>query len=278
MIIWIDGTLVDVAKARVSPLDRGLTVGDGVFETLRVYGGTPFALRRHLDRLRLSATGLGLEHPDPARLRVAATAVLDANRLREARLRITVTGGEGPPGSSRGDARPVTIVVATPCTPLPPTTSVIVVPWTRNENGATVGLKTLSYAANVRALAQAERRSATEALFANTSGGLCEGTGSNVFCVFGDELVTPPPSAGCLQGVTRALVLELARSLGLQVAERAIPMARLAAADEIFLTSTTREVQGVERLDGRVLPGTPGPVTAQLADAYRALVARTLDP
>jgi branched-chain amino acid aminotransferase len=278
MIVWIDGTLLDVDKARVSPLDRGLTVGDGVFETLRVYDGTPFALRRHLDRLRLSATGLGLEHPDPQRLRVAAAAVVDANRLREARLRITVTGGEGAPGSSRGNARPVTIVVATPCGPPAPTTAVVTVPWTRNENGATVGLKTLSYAANVRALAQAERRGATEALFANTSGGLCEGTGSNVFGVFGDEIVTPPPSSGCLQGVTRALVLELARDLGLRIAERVVPMGRLGAADEVFLTSTTREVQGVDRIDGRALPDAPGPVTRRLAQAYRDLVARTLDP
>ena len=151
MIIWLDGELQPLHEARISPLDRGLTVGDGVFETLRVYNGVPFAWTRHDTRLRISAAGLRLAVIDSETLRTGADAVLQANDLLDARLRITVTGGEGPPGSSRAGAIPRTMIVAVPFTALAPTTNVVVAPWTRNENSATAGLKTLSYAANVRA-------------------------------------------------------------------------------------------------------------------------------
>jgi branched-chain amino acid aminotransferase len=115
-------------------------------------------------------------------------------------------------------------------------------------------------------------------VFANTQGDLCEATGSNVFIVRADRIVTPPPSAGCLLGVTRALLLELCEQESLTVEERAVPVGALADADEAFLTSTTREVQPIAHVDGRALPAAPGPVGARLADAFRALVRRTLDP
>ena len=205
MTAWLDGELVPLADAKISVLDHGLVVGDGVFETLRVYDGVPFAWTRHLARLRASAVGLGLALPDPAQLRAAADAVLAANELREARLRITVTGGPAPPGSGRGDAPPTAFILAFPFEPSPPAADVVIAPWTRNEHGATAGLKTISYAANVRALADARARGASEAIFANTQGNLCEATGSNVFCVVDGVLRTPPPTAGCLLGVTRGV-------------------------------------------------------------------------
>jgi len=282
MIVWVDGELLDEREARLSPLDRGLVVGDGVFETLRVYGGVPFAWRRHIERLAHSAAGLGLAVPDAAVLRAAADAVLAANSLPEARLRLTVTAGAGPPGSSRGGAVPSAFVFAAALDPAPPTTRAAVAPWTRNEHGATAGLKTISYAANVRALAYAEARGASEALFANTAGNLCEATGSNVFLVVGDELITPPASAGCLLGVTRGLLLELAPEAGVRAVERDVPMAALATASEVILTSTTREVQAVECIvaDGEpdLAFDAPGPVAQRLAPAFTALVARDLDP
>jgi branched-chain amino acid aminotransferase len=278
MIVWLNGDMLPIERARVSPLDRGLTVGDGVFETLRVYRGTPFAFTRHYERLATSARALGIEPPVYDALRKAADAVLDANELADARLRITVTAGEGPPGSSRAPSSPTTVVVVVPFHPAPPTAEAVVCPWTRNEHSATAGLKTLSYAANVRALAYAEARGASEALFANTSGNLCEATGSNVFAVFDGELVTPPPSAGCLLGVTRAIVLDVARGAGLRVDERDIPIDALARADEAFLSSSTREVQAITTIDGVALPGAPGPVSEQVAHLFRDLVARDLDP
>jgi branched-chain amino acid aminotransferase len=278
MTAWIDGRLAPLADAQVSVLDHGLVVGDGVFETLRVYGGVPFAWTRHLARLRASAVGLGLELPDLTELRAAADAVLLANALTEARLRITVTGGIAPPGSGRGDAEPTVFLLAFPIEPASASVDVVVVPWTRNENGALAGLKTISYAANVRALAYARERGAGEAIFANTQGNLCEATGSNVFLVRDNALITPPAGAGCLLGVTRALVLELAQESGIAVKEMDVGVDELARSDEAFLSSTTREVQPIAHVDGAPLPIVCGPVCERLGAAFRDLVARDLDP
>lgn len=279
MQVYLNGRLDDVTRLGVSPLDHGLLVGDGVFETLRVYGGVPFAWRRHDERLRRSAAGLGLTVPPGEDLRAAAEAVIEANGLTEARLRITVTGGPAPLGSERGDAPPTVVVAASPLGPPPPPAAVVTVPWSRNEGGATAGLKTISYAENVRALAWAQARGAQEAIFANTRGDLCEATGSNVFVVHADVLRTPPASSGCLEGVTRALLLELAGRLGLAVdADTPLPLDALARADEAFLSSSTREVQAVALVDGTPLPRAPGPVTERLAGAFAELVRADPDP
>jgi branched-chain amino acid aminotransferase len=281
VIVWIDGGLVPLENARVSPLDHGITVGDGVFETMRVYDGVPFAWRRHLDRLDASASGLGLASPDRAQLRAATDEVLAANGLGhgDARIRITVTGGPTAPGSSRhGASRTTVFVTATPFEPAAATADVVIAPWTRNEHGALAGLKTISYGANVRALAFAEAHGAIEAVFANTKMNLCEATGSNVFVVHDGVLCTPPASAGCLLGVTRGLVLELCAEIGVTAEETDVPIAALSTADEAFLSSTTREVQPIAHVDGAALPAAPGPISARLATAFRDLVARTLDP
>ena len=278
VIVWVNGALVEETDACISPFDHGLLTGDGVFETLRVYGGSPFAWRRHLDRLAHSASGMGLVPPPEVMLRRAAVAVLQANGLAEARLRITVTGGRAPLGSARGATSPTVIVAAGVLNPWPETVPVITVPWPRNERGALAGLKTISYGENVRALALAAAAGAGEAIFANTKGELCEGTGTNVFVVTGGTLRTPPASAGCLLGVTRSLVLELAGELGLDAGEAALALSAVAAADEAFLTSSTREVQAIATVDGLPLPGAPGPVTAKLAAAFSALVAKDPDP
>jgi branched-chain amino acid aminotransferase len=278
MTAWIDGALVPLAEAKVSVLDHGLTVGDGAFETLRVYGGVPFAWTRHVARLRASAAGLGLELPDVTELRGAADAVLRANHLREARLRVTLTGGLAPPGSGRGDGPLTVFILAFPIEPAAPDAAVVIAPWTRNEHSAVAGLKTISYAANVRALAYARERGAVEAIFANTAGNLCEATGSNVFVVQSGVLITPPPSAGCLLGVTRALLLELAAQAGIPVEERDVTIDALARSDEAFLSSTTREVQPIASVDGVRMREVCGPVSRRLADAFADLVARDLDP
>jgi branched-chain amino acid aminotransferase len=278
MIVWVSGALVEESDARISPFDHGLLTGDGVFETLRVYGGVPFAWRRHLERLGRSASGLGLAVPPGDELRRAATAVIEANDLSDARLRVTVTGGPAPLGSDRGDAAPTVVVAASTLADRPEAVAVATVPWPRNERGALTGLKTISYGENVRALAVAAAAGAGEAIFANTKGELCEGTGTNVFVVAGGVLRTPPEASGCLLGVTRALVLELAPGLGLKAAETDLPLSALADADEAFITSSTREVQAISAVDGRALPAAPGPLTTRLAEAFTALVAENLDP
>ena len=278
MIVSVNGQLGDDDTLRISPLDHGLLVGDGVFETMRVYAGVPFAFTRHLARLERSAAGLGLPMPSTAGLRDLADSVIQANRLAEARLRITVTGGPAPLGSERGEAEPTVVIAASALTPWPQTADVVTVPWTRNERAATAGLKTISYADNVRALAYAHEHHASEAIFGNTRDELCEATGSNVFFVRDARLVTPPDDSGCLLGVTRALVLELARDLGLDPVEGAVALGALANGDEAFLTSTTREVQAIAHVDGVALPTAPGPMTSRLAAAFTDLVARNVDP
>ncbi|MFD0269500.1 aminotransferase class IV [Streptomyces sp. NPDC127106] len=274
MMIWLDGALRDAESARVSVFDHGLTVGDGVFETLKAEGGRVFALTRHVARLTRSARGLGLPDPDPDEVRRACEAVLEANPMPLGRLRITYTGGLSPLGSDRGDSGPTLVVAAGETTRRPDTTSVITVPWVRNERSAVAGLKSTSYAENVVALAAAHQSAASEALFANTLGRLCEGTGSNVFVVLDGELHTPPLSSGCLAGITRALVVEWAGAK-----ETDLPFDVLERAEEVFLTSTLRDVQAVRRVDGRSLATTaPGPVTAEAMRTFDARAADDLDP
>ncbi|WP_406728424.1 aminodeoxychorismate lyase [Streptomyces sp. GD-15H] len=273
MKIWLDGGLQDIESARVSVFDHGLTVGDGIFETVKAVNGRPFALTRHLDRLARSARGLGLPEPDVDEVRHACAAVLEANPMPLGRLRVTYTGGHGPLGSDRGDHGPTLVVALGATTRRPDSTAVITVPWTRNERGALTGLKTTSYAENVVALARAREQGASEALFGNTVGRLCEGTGSNVFVVLDGEIHTPPVASGCLAGITRALAVEWTGA-----AETDLPMDVLQRADEIFLTSTLRDVQAAHRVDGRELPGAPGPVTAKAMQIFDEHAAADLDP
>ena len=277
-VLWLDGQLVSAGEAGVSPFDHGLLVGDGVFETLRVYNGVPFAWTRHHQRLVRSAAGLGLSTPGSEELRSAVNAVLAANGLTAGRVRLTVTGGPSPLGSERGHGPPTVIVVASPAVPWPPTVDVVIVPWSRNENGAVAGLKTTSYAENVRALAYARESDAGEAVFLNTRGELCEATGSNLFVIRDGAVRTPPPDAGCLLGVTRALVLELCADNGVPADEAVLGPQALHDSDEAFLTSSTREVQPIGHVDGRALPASPGPTSEKLAALLTELIARDPDP
>jgi branched-chain amino acid aminotransferase len=271
--VWLDGRLVAAAEATVSIFDHGLTVGDGVFETLKALDGRPFATRRHLERLRRSAAGLDLRLPfDDGELRTAMAEVLAAHPLPSARVRVTVTGGLAPLGSERGEDAATVIVAAGPLKVADPSAAVCVVPWSRNERGAMAGIKTTSYAENVKALAHARARGCTEAIFPTTTDQLCEGTGSNVFVGIGGRLLTPPLSSGCLAGVTRGLVLEVTGAV-----EDDVSMAAFLGADEVFLTSTGRDVQPVHQVDDRSLAA-PGPLTAAAAAAFQALVAATDDP
>ncbi len=264
MRAWINGeVLSDPTAPAIAVTDHGLTVGDGVFEAIKVVDGLPFALTRHLERLARSARGLGLPEVDDALVRRGVEAVLEGEPLALGRIRITYTGGPAPLGSGRGDAPPTLIVVADTMKAWPETTAVATVPYPRNERGALAGLKTTSYAENVVALADAGRRGASEAIFANLAGHLCEGTGSNVFYVVDGELRTPTLASGCLAGVTRALILDWCG--GTEIDE---PIGVVDSASEVFLVSTTRDVQGVTRWNDRELPA-PGPMTREIREVWR---------
>lgn len=275
---WVNGRLVPDAEATTSARDHGFVVGDGVFEAVKVDRGRLFALTRHLERMGRSAAGIGLRGFDPEVVRRAAHEVLEANAavLTGAYdlLRITFTAGPGLLGSGRVDSPPTLVLGVTPGHDPDPETAVVTVPYRRNDVGALTGLKTTSYGENVLALAQAHAAGASEAVFANTRGMLCEGTGTNVFVVRDGELLTPPLSSGCLAGVTRALVLEWYGGR-----EADLPYDALTTADEVFLTSSGRDVQPVVAVDGApVADGAPGPVTRAAAEAFAAGQRRHRDP
>jgi branched-chain amino acid aminotransferase len=273
--MWANGRLVPAGAPTVSADDHGLTVGDGVFETAKVVAGRPFALSRHLRRLRHSAAGLALP-VDMDAVRAGVDAVLSAARPHPplARLRVTVTGGPGPLSSERGDGPPTVLVGLHAYQPRSHRITVVTVPWPRNERAATAGLKTISYADNVLALRYAHDHGAHDALLPNIAGNLCEGTGSNVFVGFGDRLLTPPLTAGCLAGITRELLLEWSPD----IEERDVPMDELPDATEVFLTSSTRDVLPVQQLDGRPFDPVPGPLTRRAMRVFAARSAESDDP
>jgi branched-chain amino acid aminotransferase len=272
--MWANGGLVDPSQPMVSALDHGLVVGDGVFEATKIIDGQAFALTRHLRRLARSAAGLALPTPDVELIRSAVDEVLTANALALGKLRITWTDGVGPLGSGRsGNSRPTLVVASEPATRSPAESTIHTVPWTRNEHGALAGLKTTSYADNVLALARAHDHGASEAIFANTAGYLCEGTGSNIVVAIGGRLVTPPLSSGCLAGITRALLLEWT-----DIEEADVTLDEARNASEVFVTSSMRDVQPVAHWDGIELPGARGRHAAELTGIWATRAAERIDP
>ena len=275
--VWVNGDLVDPDGPSVSALDHAVTVGDGVFETAKIVDGRPFALTRHHRRLERSAAGLGLPPLDLAVVDKGVAAVLDGPTIDFGRLRYSVTGGPGPLGSDRGDTSLTYIVLAAPQARPPQSGKLTVVPWTRNERSAVAGLKTTSYAENVVALARAKQEGAVEAVFANTRGELCECTGSNVFVVVDGVVLTPPDDSGLLPGITRGLTVEWGRAAGVEIREEALPLDILQTADEVFITSTTKDVLPIHAVDERLLP-VEHPVTDELQRVFRSSSERDSDP
>jgi branched-chain amino acid aminotransferase len=271
--IWLNGRLYDDPRqASIAGTDHGLLVGDGVFETLKVTERGAFAVRRHLNRLGRSAAALGLPVPDHGRIREAIEAVLAGRDFPRGKLRITYTGGRGPLGSEAAYGPPTLIVAVAPADAAAALTSIVTGPWMRNEHGALTGVKSTSYAENVRGLGYAAQHQASEAIFLNTAGHVCEGTGTNIFLVFGETVVTPPLSAGPLAGITRELIMEWT-----PVAERDLTLQEAKQADEVFLTSSMRDIQGVERWDDQIFSQVR-PVTQALSKTFAARSKADLDP
>ena len=269
---WVNGNLVDPLEASVSAVDHAIVVGDGVFETLKVTNGIPFAVSRHIKRLSFSAQGLGIPLPKENLVRRAIDEVLGKDPDAE-RLRVTWSSGPGPLSSSRGNSEGTLSVASSPGTSWPASEKVQLSEWTRNENGALTGLKTTSYAENVKALYSASKDGCSEAVFLNTSGWLCEGTGTNIFLVVNENLITPDLSSGCLAGITRELVLEIEK-----VEERSVSLQEVSMASEAFLTSSTRDISPIFSLGEIVFPNAPGRVTVEVAEKFAELVASNPDP
>jgi branched-chain amino acid aminotransferase len=278
-MVWIGdshiGSVVPEAEALISTSDHGVTVGDGVFETLKVTRLGAFALTRHLHRLQRSCDHMGITMPKADLLANAVHEVLAVNAPvigDLARLRITITSGLGPLGSERS-TDDVTVIIATSAQKRwPEHTTLLTVPWTRNERSAITSVKSTSYAENVVALRYVHERDAGEGIFVNTVGSVCEGTGSNVFWVRDGRVFTPALSTGCLAGITRELVLEW-----FDVDEVAAPLSEAIAADEVFITSSTRDVQPVVAWDTAKWEGV-GPVASSIQREFGRRAAETIDP
>ena len=279
--IDVNGRLGDAQSATVPVLDRGFLFGEGVYETLRTYDRRPFLLDRHLARLRASAAGIALEPPlddraFAARIRGAMQAV-DAPGERS--IRLLLTRGAGELGYGLADCPPPTVVVIV--RPHPETPSEVAAQGigivqssvVRNHPQAlSPRIKSNNLLNNALAMQEALRAGAAEALMRNSRGELAECAQSNFFLVRGGAALTPPVDAGILEGVTRNFVFEVGAAAGIPVREETLLPADLDTADEAFVTSTTREVLAVTRVDGRpVAAGRPGPVTQALADTFRHL-------
>jgi branched-chain amino acid aminotransferase len=277
--VWVNGERQPAEGALISAADRGLTLADGLFETMRALNGTVFRLGHHLARL---VSGLEtLEIPVPRALRASVMDAVTASGTGHARVRLTVTRGPGPAGlAPPADPRPTVIIAVTSLPPFSESAPIVgltahVVSGRRNERAMTAGLKTIAYTDSVAALLEARRHGADEGLFLDTDGHCSEATASNLFACMRDALVTPPLSCGALPGITRAVVLELAGALGIPAEERAFGPQDLGHSDEAFLTSSTRGLVPLVSLDGRPIgSGRPGSMTLRLRDAYAALIAR----
>ena len=281
-VVWVNGRPADTHAPHLSALDRGFTLADGLFETMRAYDGTIFRADRHLVRLRAGAAAFGLPVPDA--LETMLDGALDAARrggLRDAVVRLTVSRGVGVPGVAPAPtAEPTAVVAVHPVPRFDPAIyargiSAHVATGRRNERAQTAGLKTLAYTDAVAALAEARQAGADDALFLDTEEHVSEATSSNVFLMRRGTLVTPPLSCGVLPGVTRAAVLDIVAGSLLPHEESAATLDELHDASEAFLTSSVREIVPLVRLAGRPLgDGTPGPVTQRIMTAYGELVFR----
>jgi len=278
----VNGEITPAEQARVSVLDNGFTFGDGVYETLRTYGGRPFHLDRHLERLRRSARRLAIALPaEGAPIAADLDRLLKAAANPESYIRIIVTRGVGDISYAFERVQgPTVVIVVKPLAPLPARhhaegVPVILSALRRNSPRALdPAIKSCNLLNNVLATQEAQARGAFEPILLNETGEVAESAGANVFLVKEGALVTPPLDAGILAGVTRQIVIELARARSLAVREEPVAVKDLLGADEVFLTSTLKEVLPVATIDGRAVgSGRPGPVTLQMLSWYREYAA-----
>ena len=283
MKVWLNGKLVDERKAALPVSDHGTLYGDGVFEGIRVYNGKIFRCQAHIDRLFDSAKYIRLAIPyTKQELIDAMRETLEANGRDDGYIRLAVTRGPGTLGLSPFKCpKPNVFIIAASIELYPEEMyrdgMAVIIAKTVRTAAAMVSpaAKTLNYLNNILAKIEAIDAGVAEAIMLNVEGNIAECTGDNIFIVADGKLITPPQSAGVLVGITRAVVMDLAGKLGMEVVEKDITPAELYAADECFLTGTAAEVIPVTKVDGRQIgPGRPGEVTARLTNAFREFIQR----
>src|SRR5213083_1705981 len=279
MKIFVDGKYFDERHAKVSVFDHGLLYGDGVFEGIRAYSGRVFKLKEHIDRLFYSAKSLLLaipmSHPE---LMTAVVETCRRNKIRDGYIRLVVTRGQGTLGLNPNRCKKPSVIIIADKIQLYPAElyqrgmEIVTVPTVRNLHSAlNPAIKSLNYLNNILAKIEANNAGCEEAIMLNAEGFVSECTGDNIVIVKAGQMLTPPLSAGALYGITRGVVLELAREEGLAVAEPNLTRYDLFNADECFLTGTGAELIPIVKIDGRVIAaGKPGPITRRLVDKYHA--------
>ena len=287
MKIYFNGKLVPKEEAAVSVFDHGLLYGDGVFEGIRFYGGHVFRLEEHIERLYKSARAIALDvQMNPDEMARAVLQTIAANGLTDGYVRLVVTRGEGSLGlSPRSCPKPTIFIIASTITLYPEEMyknglKLVTCATRRIAHGALSPMvKSLNYLNNIMAKIEAEQAGAGEGLMLNEQGYVAECTGDNVFVVRDGRITTPPIAAGALAGVTRAVVFEVARDLGVEIREENITRYDIYTADECFLTGTAAEIIPAVELDSRpVHDGKPGPVTRRLTELFRELTRTTGTP
>jgi branched-chain amino acid aminotransferase len=287
MKIYVDGKYCDEGNAKVSVFDHGLLYGDGIFEGIRAYNGRVFKLKEHIDRLFYSAKAILLNIPmSHGDVMGAVIETCRRNKLRDGYIRLLVTRGIGSLGLNPYTCkRPSVIVIADKIQLYPPEyyergLDIITVPTTRNLHSAlNPAIKSLNYLNNILAKIEAINGGCEEAVMLNAEGYVSECTGDNVFVVKGGQMFTPPLSAGALYGITRSVVMEMAREASINVSEPNLTRYDLFNADECFLTGTGAELIPVVKIDGRVIgTGKPGSVTKRLVKSYKALTQISGEP
>jgi branched-chain amino acid aminotransferase len=287
MKIYIDGAYHDELNAKVSVFDHGLLYGDGIFEGIRAYNGRVFKLREHIVRLWASAKAILLNIPiSQEEMTEAVLETCRQNGLRDAYIRLLVTRGVGSLGLSPNSCKRPSIVIIAGKIQLYPVEyyekglTIITVPTTRNLHSAlNPAVKSLNYLNNILAKIEAHNGGCEEAIMLNSQGYVAECTGDNLFLIKGNELLTPPLSAGALYGITRGVAIELAQKRGLAVSEPNLTRYDVYNADECFLTGTGAEVIPVVKIDGREIgSGKPGAMTRALIEDYHNLTKASGEP
>ena len=279
--IWINGKFVTPDKAKVSVFDRGFMYGDGAFETMRGYAGRVFKLDRHLDRLFRSLDVIKIKHKYSKKyLHDAIYKTLRSNRLSSAYIKLAVTRGEGRFGISHKDKfRPNVVITAKDFESYPGWMFDIGlnanITGVQNEGSITSRIKSLNYLPYILARLDAKRKGFDEAILTNMKGCITEGATSNIFIVKNNGLITPSLESGVLPGITRGVIIEIAKKLKISVKEKLLTRRELLSADEAFLTNSLAEVLPVTKVDSKPIGvGTVGDITKLLRISYQKAVIR----
>jgi branched-chain amino acid aminotransferase group I len=278
--VCINGEMVPKDKALVSVFDRGFLYGDGVFETLRIYNGIPFMLDEHMERLIAGLKTLRFQKL-PAGIKVYASRVIEANKISNGILRITVTRGEVVAGiDPLACMEPTVVITATEGVPYPEESYLkgfraVIANIKKDRNSPLCRVKSANFLTHILAKGEAADAGVDEALMLNYEGFLTEATVSNIFLVKGDTLLTPSLESGILPGVTRQVVIEIAGKIGLEVKQRELRHEELSSADEAFLTNSLMEVMPLVEVDKRPVGNNlPGKRTMEVREGYRQLVLK----